>query len=65
MCYVKKRNEIIIACWMLEEHQTQSWSLAHWAEKHRGVLYLGRLPCEIIMNNKELVDYEIFVLLCT
>lgn len=56
MCYVKKRNEIIIACWMLEKHQTQSWSLADWAEQGKGLMYLGRLPCEIIMNSKELGD---------
>lgn len=50
---------------MLEEHQTQSWSLADWAEQGRGLMYLGQLPCEIIMNSKELVDYKIFVLHCT
>lgn len=50
---------------MLEEHQTQSWSLADWAEQGRGLIYLGQLPCEIIMNSKELVDYKIFVLHCT
>lgn len=29
----KKRSEIIIGCWMLEGHQTQSWGFAVWTEK--------------------------------
>lgn len=51
---------------MLEEHQTQSWSLADWAEQGRGLMYLGRLPCEIIMNSKELVDFcsPLYLTLC-
>lgn len=55
----------MIACWMLEELQTQSRSLADWAEQGRGLMYLGQLPCEIIMNSKELLDYKNFVLHCT
>lgn len=50
---------------MLEEHQTQHWSLADRAKQGRGLMYLGQLPCKIIMTSKELVDYEIFVLHCT
>lgn len=38
------------------EHQTQSCSLADGAEQRRGLMYLGRLPSEIIMNSKESVD---------
>lgn len=30
-----KSDEIIIARWMLEEDQTQSWRLASWAEWDR------------------------------
>lgn len=41
---------------MLEEHQTQSWSLADLAEQGRVLMYLERLPSEIIMNSKELED---------
>lgn len=50
---------------MLEEHQTQHWSLAVQAKQGRGLMYLGQRPCKIIMTSKELVDYEIFVLHCT
>lgn len=39
---------------MLEEHQNQSWSSAEWAEHDKGLMYFGRLPCEIIMSSKDL-----------
>lgn len=43
-CCVKKRDEIIIGGWLLEEHQTQSWRLAGWAKRARPKCIWDRFP---------------------
>lgn len=46
---------------MLEEYQTQRWSLADWAEQGRGLMFLGRQPCKIIMNSKKSKEIRRFL----